>query len=123
MKDIHRIALLFDFYGTLLTERQQELVRDYYLNDLSLGEIAPELGVTRQAVHDLLRRAEAALEGYEARMGLLATHEAQRLHLSRLLDLLQQAAGQVPGDAAAATPLRQAVALAARLLDGQDVPI
>lgn len=87
MKDIPRIALLFDFYGPLLTERQQELIRAYYLEDHSLAEIADADGVSRQAVHELIRRSEAALQEYEQRLGFVAEHQ-RRL---RLLDELQEA--------------------------------
>ena len=66
-----RIAQLYDLYGPLLTPRQQEAVRLYYEQDLSLAEIASECGVSRQAVYDLLRRAEVALEKYEQKLGLL----------------------------------------------------
>ena len=67
-----RMALLSDFYGKLLTDRQQEVIRYYYEQDLSLGEIAENLKITRQAVHDNLKRAERALEDYELKLGLLA---------------------------------------------------
>src|SRR5690606_23897528 len=87
MKDVARIALLFDFYGPLLTERQQELIRAYYLEDHSLAEIADADGVSRQAVHELIRRSEAALQEYEQRLGFVAEHQ-RRL---RLLDELQEA--------------------------------
>ncbi len=67
-----RVAQLYDLYGPLLTPKQQEAVRLYYEQDLSLGEIASECQVSRQAVYDLLRRSEAALEKYEQKLGLLA---------------------------------------------------
>lgn len=66
-----RMALLSDFYGNLLTERQQEVIRFYYEQDLSLGEIAEHLKISRQAVHDILKRAERALEHYEQKLRLL----------------------------------------------------
>lgn len=67
-----RMALLSDFYGKLLTDRQQEVIKYYYEQDLSLGEIAENLQITRQGVHDILKRAEKALENYEVKLGLLA---------------------------------------------------
>ncbi|MFO7275221.1 MAG: YlxM family DNA-binding protein [Symbiobacteriaceae bacterium] len=87
MKDVARIALLFDFYGPLLTERQQELIRAYYLEDHSLAEIADADGVSRQAVHELIRRSEAALQEYEERLGFVA----ERQRRLRLLDELEAA--------------------------------
>ncbi|HHW41442.1 MAG TPA: YlxM family DNA-binding protein [Syntrophomonadaceae bacterium] len=66
-----RMVLLYDFYGKLLTPKQQEVVRLYYEEDLSLGEIAEELKITRQAVYDILKRSEQALEKYERKLGLL----------------------------------------------------
>lgn len=74
LNKLGRIALLYDFYGTLLTSKQQEVMRLYYEQDLSLAEIAKELKVSRQAVYDILRRAEIALEKYEKRMGLMAEY-------------------------------------------------
>jgi hypothetical protein len=75
LNKLGRIAQLYDLYGPLLTPRQQEAVRLYYEQDLSLGEIASECDVSRQAVHDLLRRAEIALEKYEQKLGLLASRQ------------------------------------------------
>ena len=71
MDTIARKALLFDFYGPLLTERQQ-LVYDYaYGEDMSLSEIAELLQISRQAVHDLLRRTDKLLLDYETKLGLV----------------------------------------------------
>jgi 16S rRNA (guanine1207-N2)-methyltransferase len=66
-----RANRLFDAYGALLTARQQRLLRRYYQDDLSLGEIGAQMRISRQAVHDGLRRALAALERYEGAMGLV----------------------------------------------------
>lgn len=65
-----RANRMFDAYGALLTPQQQRLLRRYYQDDLSLGEIAGQMRITRQAVHDGLRRALAAMERYEAALGL-----------------------------------------------------
>lgn len=74
LKKFERMALLSDFYGKLLTARQQETIRFYYEQDLSLGEIAENFNISRQAVHDNLKRAEKALENYENNLGLLANY-------------------------------------------------
>ncbi len=71
---LERMALLSDFYGNLLTDRQQEVLGFYYEQDLSLGEIAENLKISRQGVHDNLKRAERALEDYELKLGLLAAY-------------------------------------------------
>jgi predicted DNA-binding protein YlxM (UPF0122 family) len=67
-----RLGRLLDIYGPLLTERQREFVRLHHNEDLSLGEIAREFHVSRQAVHDAVRQAEATMEHYEENLGLLA---------------------------------------------------
>lgn len=90
MKDLHSMALLFDFYGQMLTTRQQELMRAYYQEDLSLGEIAGEDGVSRQAVHDLIKRSEAALHEYEAKLGFVREHQERQERLARLEEALRK---------------------------------
>ncbi len=70
LADRDRANRMFDAYGALLTERQRRLLRRYYQDDLSLGEIASLMRVSRQAVHDGLRRALAAMERLEGALGL-----------------------------------------------------
>ncbi|MDE7313003.1 MAG: DNA-binding protein [Eubacterium sp.] len=64
-------AYLYDFYGELLKDRQRRIYEDFVFHDLSLGEIAREEGISRQGVHDLIRRCTKALEGYEKRLHLV----------------------------------------------------
>ncbi len=64
-------TFLYDFYGELLTEHQQNIYEDFVLNDLSLSEIAQEAGISRQGVHDLVKRCDRILEGYEEKLHLL----------------------------------------------------
>lgn len=80
-----RVSALADRYGALLSERQRAAVALYYGEDLSLAEVAARSGTSRQAVHDALRRAAAALEDLEARLGLLAADEARERGVRRLL--------------------------------------
>ncbi len=63
----HRLYIisLYDIYGELLTNKQQEYFEDYYFNNLTLAEISENLGVTRTAVHNQIREAEEKLEHYE----------------------------------------------------------
>ena len=73
--DAWTMALLYDYYGELLTEKQRACFDLYYNQDLSLGEIAAETGVTRQGVHDTLARAEAILRNMESKTGCIARAE------------------------------------------------
>lgn len=70
--------LLFDFYGQLLTEKQRCLFQLYYQDDLSLGEISLQHGVSRQAVHDILKRSQRALEEFEEKLGLVRRFQEDR---------------------------------------------
>lgn len=67
----YRMALLYDFYGDVLTDRQKEFYDLYYNEDLSLGEIAENNGITRQGVRDVIVRAEAILSDLEDKTGLI----------------------------------------------------
>ena len=62
---------LYDFYGEMLNEHQREVYEDFVLNDLSLGEIAADRGISRQAVHDSVKRSTKQLEEYEAKLHLI----------------------------------------------------
>ena len=65
-------TLLYDFYGELLTERQQQVYESVVLEDYSLSEVAEDLGISRQGVHDMIKRFNHTLEDYEARLHLVA---------------------------------------------------
>jgi len=88
MEHFVRLNLLLDFYGALLTTRQLQACRLYYEENLSLGEIADLFNVTRQGVHDTVRRAEAQLESYESKLLLVARFLEQQEELKRLKELL-----------------------------------
>ncbi|HIT70692.1 MAG TPA: putative DNA-binding protein [Candidatus Scatovivens faecipullorum] len=75
-----KISMLLDIYGNLLTEKQNELLDDYYNNDLSLSEIAENQLITRQAVRDNLKKGENKLFEYEEKLGFMKKtimHEEQ----------------------------------------------
>ena len=74
----YRMAMLFYFYGDLLTERQREFYDLYYNEDLSLAEIAENYGISRQGVRDVIVRAEAAMTEIEDK-----THIIRRFHQSQ----------------------------------------
>lgn len=88
VKDLRMMNLLLDFYGPLLTMRQQELMRAYFQEDLSLAEIAEADGVSRQAVHDLIKRAEAQLLEIEGKLEFVRQYEQRLLLLARLEETL-----------------------------------
>ena len=71
-------SLLLDFYGELLTEKQRLACELHWNEDLSLGEIAEQNGLSRQGVWDILRRAEAALREYESKTGLVSRYLERR---------------------------------------------
>ena len=71
MNEILEQALLYDFYGELLTDHQKEVYEQFVLEDLSLGEIAREEGISRQGVHDLVKRCSQTLKGYEEKLHLV----------------------------------------------------
>ena len=76
--DALEMTLLFDYYGELLTQRQRDCLDMRYNQDMSLGEIAQELGVSRQGVFDTLNRAETLLRNMEAKTGFLRRDEKVR---------------------------------------------
>lgn len=83
-----RVNFLYDFYQTLLTEKQRIYMQLYYLDDLSLGEIAEEYGVSRQAVYDNVRRTEAMLEDYENKLNLFSKFQKRMEMIEELEQLL-----------------------------------
>ena len=80
-----RTDLLLDFYGNLLTPKMRRTCESYYNDDLTLAEIAEAEGISRQGVHDTVKRAEKQLEEYEAKLGLLKLFEMQQAKAKRAL--------------------------------------
>ena len=78
MENILKQSLLYDFYGELLTEHQRAVYEDVVFQDMSLGEIAQERGISRQGVHDLVKRCDRILEGYEEKLHLVSKFERTR---------------------------------------------
>lgn len=72
MEQILEQSLLYDFYGELLTAHQKKIYEQFVLEDLSLSEIAEEEGISRQGVHDLIKRCNKTLQGYEEKLHLVA---------------------------------------------------
>ncbi|MBQ2784906.1 MAG: DNA-binding protein [Oscillospiraceae bacterium] len=84
--DTIEIVLLYDYYGDLLTDRQRECFEMRYNQDMSLSEIAEELGISRQGVHDNLNRTEALLRNMEAKTGCVSRDLACRKAAKTILD-------------------------------------
>ena len=80
----YRMALLYDFYGDVLTERQKEFYDLYYNEDLSLSEIAENAGISRQGVRDIIVRAENQMQEIEDKTGLIRRFEQMRPHLESI---------------------------------------
>lgn len=71
MERIFEQTLLYDFYGELLTAHQQNVYEDAVYNDMTLSEIAEEQGISRQGVHDLIKRCDRILQDYESKLHLV----------------------------------------------------
>ncbi len=89
-QDTLDMALLYDFYGELLTEKQRRLFDLYYNQDYSLGEIAENECISRQGVHDAIARAEAALRDYEDKLHAVSRYRETGQALRRIGQLAQQ---------------------------------
>jgi len=87
MNEILEKTLLYDFYGELLTAHQKNIYEQYILEDLSLSEIAANQGVSRQGVHDLVRRCEKILEDYENKLQLVEKFLSIKNNVSEIEEL------------------------------------
>ena len=83
------VIILFDIYGNMLTQKQQDFISYYYNDDLSLAEIAENEGITRQGVRDAIKRAEAQLFSFEEHLGLYERNEALRNGLEEISELIK----------------------------------
>lgn len=88
-----QISMLYDFYGELLTPRQKEVLQYYYEENYSLSETAEELGVSRQAIHDTIHKAEKALRSYEQKLGLVERFKRTEADTQRAVEELDQIIG------------------------------
>ena len=84
------IGFLLDFYGDVLSERKRTVLDFYYNDDLSLAEIALEIGISRQGVRDLIKKAEEELRFYEEKLGLAERFRKTQECAERLIGLLEQ---------------------------------
>ena len=89
MERIFEQALLYDFYGELLTEHQQNIYEDAVFNDMSLSEIAQEQGISRQGVHDLIKRCDKILLDYESKLHLVERFEKAKGKIAQIVSLTE----------------------------------
>ncbi len=93
MDKIYEQTLLYDFYGELLTEHQRSIYEDAVYNDMSLGEIAEDRGISRQGVHDLIRRCDRILQDYEAKLHLVERFVGAKEKIAEIMELTQTGQG------------------------------
>ena len=84
-------GMLYDFYGELLTQHQKGIYEDAVLNDLSLGEIADERGISRQGVHDLIKRCDKTLNEYENKLHLVEKFARIKRNIEQINELTDDA--------------------------------
>lgn len=90
MERIVEQAFLYDFYGELLTEHQRQVYEDFVLNDLSLSEIAEDRGISRQGVHDLVKRCDKILGDYESKLHLVETFLDTKQKVRNIHELIRE---------------------------------
>ncbi|QJD88072.1 YlxM family DNA-binding protein [Cohnella herbarum] len=92
LEKTNRINELYDFYGPLLTDKQQTFLKCYFHDDYTLGEIAADFQISRQAVYEHLKRAEQVLEEYDSKLGLVERH----IKLQAGIELLESQIAALP---------------------------
>lgn len=90
MERIFEQTLLYDFYGELLTAHQQNIYEDAVYNDMSLSEIAEEHGISRQGVHDLIKRCDRILQEYESKLHLVEKFMGAKEKIKEIEKLTEQ---------------------------------
>lgn len=115
--EVTNISLLYDFYGNLLSERQREIVGLRYEDDLSLAEIAGELGISRQGVYDALKNGERSLNEYEQRLGLVKRFAEE----TEAVEKIDEELSQIMADHADDQPLVKRLKDIKDIIDGMDL--
>ncbi len=89
-KDL-QLSYLLDFYGDVLTEKQRDVMEQYYNDDLSLSEIAENFGISRQGVRDAIKHGEGTLLDLEEKVGFAARYRKVQEGLAKLEDVAKKA--------------------------------
>ncbi|MBQ7500626.1 MAG: DNA-binding protein [Clostridia bacterium] len=94
------MALLLDFYGVMLSEKQRDTMELYYNEDMSLSEIAEIHGISRAGVRDRIMKSEAMLTGFEEKLGLIKRFEDMKAEIADIREILisSQKTGDIPVD-------------------------
>ena len=90
MEKLLEQTLLYDFYGELLTEHQKQIYEEVVLNDYSFSEVAEAQGISRQGVHDLVKRCNRILQEYEAKLHLVERFLAVKVQIEAMERSLQE---------------------------------
>lgn len=88
MDKIYERGLLFDFYGELLTSHQQKIYSEAVFNDMSLSELSEEEGISRQGIHDLIRRCDKILQEYEDKLHLIERFKSMKKTVHSMEELV-----------------------------------
>ncbi len=91
------ITYLFDFYQELLTDKQRELLREYYFEDFSLGELSEQHQISRQSVFDTIKKAEQKLLDYESKLSLFSRHQVEQQTFLKIKNLCEEMNAQTQG--------------------------
>lgn len=97
MDKLYERGLLFDFYGELLTPHQQKIYSEAVFNDMSLGELSEEEGISRQGIHDLIRRCDKILQEYEDKLHLIERFKSMKKtakSIETILDTLDESVSE-----------------------------
>ena len=89
MDKIIERGLLFDFYGELLTNHQQKIYSEAVFNDLSLSELSEEEGISRQGIHDLIKRCDKSLQEYEDKLGLIKRFQQIKTEIENIEAIIE----------------------------------
>ena len=111
------MSLLFDFYGQLLTQKQQDILKMYYEDNYTLVEIAEELGVSRQAIYDSIKKVERLLYSYEEKLGLTHKFAQTNQAMDQINLLIEQALSETSADPRLNSELIQMKAIIEKLND------
>ena len=98
MEKIYRQVLLYDFYGELLKEHQKAVYEEAVCNDLSLSEIAQQQGISRQGVHDLIKRCDKILQNYEDTLHLVERFTKAREKVQEIQSIAESGAESSPAE-------------------------